>query len=234
MVHYTDEEYIETELVLAGKKEMSPQLKELAKWIASEFKIEVINLIVDYLKHLNRERLQIITKTNQDAWRFKESEDWVGNFDSDKQEKVAQKYLEVVKRKSTTKKGLASFFKKDKYPASKEIFVCSSAFDPIAREATTAEINGDELERFKRDINLPELWEIQTGFGGAHFFLYTDEQVEKVKDSETFEQIRIQFFDLLKKHDKYNLFRSENFNIHLDSKENFDDNYESNWYYYYK
>ncbi|KXX66885.1 hypothetical protein [Flammeovirga sp. SJP92] len=232
MVHYTDSEFKETELVLTGKKEMSPQLKELSKWIASEFKIEVINLIVDYLKHLGKERLQIITRTSQDACKFNESEQWSGNFDSDKQEKIAQKYLEIVKRKPIVKTVLSRLIKKYKYPASKELFVCSSAFNPIARKLTITKLSGEKLMKFEKD--LPELWKIQTGFGVADFFLFEDEQVEKLNNSEALEKIKRKFFALIKEHDIYNLFELEHFHIHLDSKENFDKNYESNWYYYYK
>ncbi|NQY30895.1 MAG: hypothetical protein HRT69_15685 [Flavobacteriaceae bacterium] len=234
MVHYTDEEFIDTESVLIGEKELSPELIELSKWISDEFKIDVINLIVDYLSHLNRNRLQIITRTSKDACKFKESENWVGNFDKKKQEIVAQKYLEIVEHQKTKNKGFLSLLKKNDFPASKKLFVCASAFNPIAREAIVAEINGAKLEQFKKDINLSELWEIQTGYGGAHFFFYTNEQVNNIKDSSIYLKLKKDFLKIVKKHDKYGLLSDENFRIHIDSKENFDDNYESNWYYYYK
>jgi hypothetical protein len=234
MVHYTDEEYIDTELILAGKKEMNPKLQVLAKWISDEFDIEVIHLIVDYLKHLKRERLQIITKSSQESNCFKDNKKELGNFDPVKQELVAKKYLEIVKGKSIGKTSLLSILKKDAYPNSKELFVCSSAFNPIAREATISKLDKKELDSFKKDINIPELWEIQTSYGGLHIFLFTDEQIENFKDTELFNQVKSKFFEVVKKHDKYNLFDSNSFGIYIDSKENFDNNYESSWFYYYK
>jgi hypothetical protein len=42
------------------------------------------------------------------------------------------------------------------------------------------------------------------------------------------------YFEILKPYDEFNYFKKETFSVNLDSKENFDNNYESNWYYYYK
>ena len=43
------------------------------------------------------------------------------------------------------------------------------------------------------------------------------------------------FFNFrLKEYDEFNVVKSEEFILRFDSKENFDNNYESNWYYYYK
>lgn len=41
-------------------------------------------------------------------------------------------------------------------------------------------------------------------------------------------------FDILKQYDIFKYFERRTFKISLDSKENFDKNYQSNWYYYYK
>jgi len=42
------------------------------------------------------------------------------------------------------------------------------------------------------------------------------------------------YFQLLKQYDEFGYFKEDDFFIYLNSKENFDTNYESNWYYYYK
>ena len=41
------------------------------------------------------------------------------------------------------------------------------------------------------------------------------------------------YLDLLNRYDEFGFFTKENFHIKLDSKENFDNNFNSNWYYYY-
>lgn len=45
--------------------------------------------------------------------------------------------------------------------------------------------------------------------------------------------IQEMYLDLLNRYDEFGFFTKENFHIKLDSKENFDNNFNSNWYYYY-
>lgn len=42
------------------------------------------------------------------------------------------------------------------------------------------------------------------------------------------------YFELLKPYDEFDYFDEETFATYLGSKENFDTNYDSNWYFYYK
>ena len=42
------------------------------------------------------------------------------------------------------------------------------------------------------------------------------------------------YFDFVKPFDEFAYFKRENIQVYLDSKENLNTNYESNWYYYYK
>ena len=91
-----------------------------------------------------------------------------------------------------------------------------------------------EIKKLKSEINNPELWKIDRRFNSATYFLYTDEQLKKYQDSELHKQWNEQYFDLLKKYDEFGYFKKDFYSVFLDSKENFDTNYESNWYYYYK
>ena len=40
------------------------------------------------------------------------------------------------------------------------------------------------------------------------------------------------YFNLLKDYDEFNYFERDSFMIYFDSKENFDKNFKSNWFYY--
>ena len=42
------------------------------------------------------------------------------------------------------------------------------------------------------------------------------------------------YFVLAKKHDEFDYLAREKFFIAVDSKEDFDSNYSSNWYYYFR
>jgi hypothetical protein len=42
------------------------------------------------------------------------------------------------------------------------------------------------------------------------------------------------YFEILNVYDKFGYFKRDTFEIDLDSKENFDKNYNGSWWYYYK
>lgn len=42
------------------------------------------------------------------------------------------------------------------------------------------------------------------------------------------------YFAILKPHDEFDYLVQESFTVAFDSKQNFDNNYQGNWFYYYK
>lgn len=48
------------------------------------------------------------------------------------------------------------------------------------------------------------------------------------------EKLTEEYYNLLKLYDEFDYIRKDNYSINIDSKQNFDNNYQSNWYYYYK
>lgn len=109
-----------------------------------------------------------------------------------------------------------------------------SAFEPIAKTEANERIPQDKVMQLKSELNCKNLWEISRCFSGTTFFVYTDEQVKHYEISKTRKIWAEKYFDLLEPFNEFSYFKRDTFNIDLDSKENFDKNYESNWYYYYK
>jgi hypothetical protein len=64
--------------------------------------------------------------------------------------------------------------------------------------------------------------------------LYTDQQVATFKNNGMQQTLSRAYFELLKPYDEFDYFDEETFATYLGSKENFDTNYDSNWYFYYK
>jgi len=64
--------------------------------------------------------------------------------------------------------------------------------------------------------------------------LYTDNQVKNYEDTAIKKVSEDKYFKLLKKYDEFGYFKRDFFSTYLDSKENFDANSQSNWYYFYK
>ena len=63
---------------------------------------------------------------------------------------------------------------------------------------------------------------------------YTEKELEVKRQSKEITALREEYLEQLKEYDEFNVVKSEEFILRFDSKENFDNNYESNWYYYYK
>ena len=63
--------------------------------------------------------------------------------------------------------------------------------------------------------------------------MHTEKQLKKYKDDKvTIEDWAKRYMEIIKRYDEYGYFNKD-YKIKLDSKENFDKNYNGNWYYYY-
>jgi hypothetical protein len=150
---------------------------------------------------------------------------------------IANKFKQTLKEQKIVKgKGLFDFLTKpqnEKYKTD-NVWVYYSAFEPIARIEANESVPQDKIVQIKKELHNEELWEISRAFSGTTFFLYTDEQVKRYENSETRKVWADKYFEILEPYNEFGYFEREKFNVYLDSKENFDNNYESNWYYYYK
>lgn len=116
----------------------------------------------------------------------------------------------------------------------KNIWVIFSSFEPIAKIEANELIPQEKINELKIKINSNELWEISRCFSSTTFFFYTDEQVRENTYNGMSQILTKEYFNLLKTYDEFDYIKREDFSVYLDSKENFDNNYKSNWYYYYK
>lgn len=106
-------------------------------------------------------------------------------------------------------------------------------FESIAKAEANQGVPNARVETLKSELN-KDIWQISRAFLATTFFVYTDEQVEKYKDSVEHKRWTDRYFELLSTYDEFGYFKREPFTVGLDSKENFDQNYKGNWYYYYK
>lgn len=236
MIMPSDKDYKETKQIMLGEKNMNSDFKLLANWIDSNFNVKTVNIKYDTIDQGTRPRLGVFFETVREANSFQENGQF-STFDSKKQELIADKFTHTLKEQGLIKKKkVFDFFKSShssKYKTD-NIWIYTSAFEPIARIEANEKIPQDKVEELKREFNNDELWEISRAFSGMTFFFYTDEQVKKYENSETVKKWTDKYFELLTQYDEFGYFKKEFFSIYLDSKENFDNNYESNWYYYYK
>ena len=233
MIFTSDKDYKSTKKIKQGISSIKDEFEPLAKWIDKKYDVKTLNLIFDFIHNdKSHPRLQVCLEYAKDKGKFIDNRTY--NFDETKQNEIAKKFGEITSnyelksKPNWIKKLLGLTYK------SNNLFVYFSDFETIAKDEANENIPDEEIKKLKTEINNPEIWKIDRRFNNATFFLYTDEQLKKYQDSDLHKKWNEQYFDLLKKYDEFGYFKKDFYSIFLDSKENFDTNYESNWYYYYK
>ena len=234
MIMPSDKEYKDTKRIMLGKKEMKPEYIELAEWIDKTYEVKTINIIYDTFiaARKKQSRLQICFEFKSESLKFQDGP--LGNFHETKQTAIAQKFTEILKTEKSANSGkLLNIFRKSKY-ITDNILIVFSAFEPIARIEANESVPESKVKALKQELENKDIWKISRAFGGSTIFLHTDAQVKKYENSAEHKKWTDKYFDLLSLYDEFGYFKREFFSVYLDSKENFDNNYESNWYYYYK
>jgi hypothetical protein len=234
MIMPSDQDYKETKLILQGKASIKNEFKPLAEWINSTYDVKTINILYDTIEPNNRPRLQICFEFLNEKKKFDLA---YFSFDPEKQKAVGEALKRTLGAQALIKKAwFWNLFKNinKRYYVVDDIFVYFSAFEPIARQEANESISKKSLERLKEQIEDKNLWEIFNAFEGVTFFLYTDEQVKQYDNSGEKQRWSKMYFEILKDHDEFHYYNEHDFSISFDSKENFDNNYQSNWYYYMK
>jgi len=237
MIVSSDQDYKETKLIKQGNSSINPDFKLLASWIDNNWKVKVLNVYYDVtIGTYNKPfpRLNIIFEELEDELKFRDS--FLGNFHSDKQRIIARKFDELVNGKSNEQTiSVWSYIRPKQYKYNTQgLLVIFDAFKPIARDEANEQIPQSEVDDLKAELKNPDIWSISRFASSVTFFFYTQKQADTAKRGGYIELLTDKYFDVLKKHDEFNYFDRQTFSVSIDSKENFDKNYESNWYYYYK
>ncbi|WP_146185964.1 hypothetical protein [Flavobacterium album] len=230
MIFPFDEEYIATKQVMLGKATMNFDFIELADYINEKFCVKPVNIIYDLIDDGATPRLQICLELEKEALLFKDA---MLNFDREKQNIVAEKFREMIESGSMRGDNCSSSsYPLDAYSAD-SLFVYFSAFKPVAQMEFNESVLPQEVAALKQKLGNNVIWEIIPKFTGVTFFVYTDKQVREYEDSAEMQRWAAAYFDILEKYDEFGYFEKESFGVFLDSKENFDKNYDSNWNYYF-
>jgi len=236
MISYSEKDYKQTKRIMLNQEVMNSDFRPLADYIDRTFGVRTVNIVYDTIDNGTRPRIGIYFEYSQEKQSFNEN-NGLGNFDDKKQKLIANKFKQTILEQGLIKK--KSLFnslpniEESKYKTD-NIWVYYSAFEPIAKDEANNEVPQDKALRLKSELNCNDLWEISRCFSVTTFFLYTDQQVKQYENSEMRKIWADKYFDLLEPYNVFGYFKRDQFNIYLDSKENFDNNYESNWYYYNK
>jgi len=236
MVLPSDKDYLLSKKIKLEESEISADFTELAEWIENHYQVKVLNII--YREETGKEiipKLNIVLEYGKDKIKF-EDKDRSG-YDKQKQDAITKQFLKILEEKGLRKKrSLLNYFSKhsnEKY-LTKNLWIFFSAFEPIAKMEASKNLTKSKIDKFKTDLDDENLWEISIAFESPTFFLYKDDQIKEYESNGRKEEWKNKYFEVINQFDEFNYFKKETLSISIDSKENFDTNYESNWYYYYK
>lgn len=215
---------------MLGKSSMKAEFQPLADWMGTAYDAHPVNIMYDIVEG-KRPRLQICFEFQQEVSIFTDNN--TALYDRIKQSAIADKFEETLREQGLVqKKGILDFLKSSICPKylTDDLWVTFSAFEPIAMNEANESIPPDEISALQNEM----IWKIVRSARYVTFFLYTDEQVKENESSAARTEWTNKYFDLLDKYNEFGYFKRAFFSVFLDSKENFDKNYQSNWYYYFK
>lgn len=233
MIMPSDKDYKSTKKIKQNNSKIKEDFEPLAKWIDQKYDVKTLNIIFDYIDNdKSHPRLQVCLEYAKDKGKFMDNRTY--NFDKNKQNEISKKFVEITSgyELQNTPNWIKKFF--GITYKTNNLYVYFTDFESIAKIEANSSIPESEIKKLQEEVNNEVLWTISRAFEGVTYFLYTDEQVKKYQDSLTYKKWKKQYYDLIQKYDEFQYFKNDSFYFNLDSKENFDTNYESNWYYYYK
>jgi hypothetical protein len=235
MILPSDKEYTQTKRIILGTERMRPEFVPLAEWIDKTFDVRTINIVYDTLDN-KTPRIQICFEYEKEKNKFLTHD--ISYFDKSKQKVIGQKFSEIIKHQGLSKNNssISNIFglNKNGIYLTDNVFVIYGAFEPVAKLEATYKITQKQTEEFIKSFNNKDIWTISIGFTIPTFFVFTDEKVKEYEKREIKSAWADKYYDFVKPFDEFNYFKRTDIQVYIDSKENFDKNYESNWYYYYK
>ena len=141
-------------------------------------------------------------------------------------------YLDLIGKEITLYITEKEFELQNKYKAEK-IFTFFSSFEQEELERIYSHLP-NELNFLKQSINNKDIWIIKNVFyTRIVVFFYSNFQLPDKTEKERISNILKEYiFSSLKKFDINNILDKNEIIIEFDTKENFDTNFESNWYFY--
>jgi hypothetical protein len=220
MIVPSDADYQETKRIKKAGAPLPSPFKELADWIAGKYGVSVLNICFDTIPPNGLPRLSVVLEWEEDALKFRHGR--LGNFDSIKQGSVRDRFEEIV-----TQQDIRGF-------NVTRLLVVFCAFEPVARIEANESITNNEIERLKAKLSNEDLWDVSRCFDTVTFFFYTDAQVRHYEAEGLRDVFTREYAKTVEPYDEFGYLQKNGVTVRIDSKENFDTNYQSNWYYYYK
>ena len=116
-----------------------------------------------------------------------------------------------------------------------DVFLLFRDFETVAKRDAHAQVAGPELDAFVASLELGDrFWRTNRRSGPPIVFVQTKAQAEELSTASTARRWADLYWPYVKAHDEFGSLRREEITVPVDSRENFEEGYEGNWYYYFK
>jgi len=218
MITPSDKEYRRAKQIKKGEKSITPPYSELADWIRSKYSVKVLNVSYCKIEPDNRPRLSIDLETERDRQVFERSRFCV---DSKKSSAVISKFKEIAENACLD----LSF---------QNIFAIFSAFEPIARIEANEKVPEKLVNTLIKQFRNENIWCIQKMFSALVIFYYSENEKDHAVKTGMTDQYQNAYAEIIEPYDEFGYMGNNPIIPEIDSKENFDKNYESSWFYYWR
>jgi hypothetical protein len=219
MIVPSDIAYQQTKQIKISGASLTSPYRELAEWINNRYGVGVLNIILDTIEPDRQPRLNVILEWEQDQRKFLRQ---YLKYDKDAQLGVQQQLALLTENAEQASGHLAG------------LFVIFTAFEPVAIVEANSRVTEGEIEHLKNILADPELWKIRKSFYGVTFFYFTDAQLKSHQAKGTREIYAREYSRIIHPYDQWGYIQKRGIAVSLDSKENLDTSYRSNWFYYDK
>jgi hypothetical protein len=214
-----------------GRLQIPAALEPFTERVEQRFGVKPLWIATDHITVVGprnvRRRVDLV---------FERTDDYEGfltgpfNFSSVRQDAIASDFVDTVSTASQSRLFHAPVGKR----VADGLFVCFSDFESAAREAAHTGVPMTDIDRMAAEAGFGDAyWESSRLWGPPTLFLYTDEQVKRFSSDDFRGRLDDAYFQLALAHDEFGILERQ-VTVGLDSKENFDNNYEGNWQYYWK
>jgi hypothetical protein len=215
--------FSETRRLKLGESVLPEHFKILQEWINSHYSINVLNIIYDKIEigpHKGSPRLNVI----------------IDNL-TDYQKMFKKQFMPIEKRA----KSISNRFEKiieqtglrNKYDLD-NIYVIYSDYSYNSMSKVCELFIQNEKKNIMSKFAESNIWDM-TGYASwIVVFCLTDKDLNENIKNGTNENIKKECLRLLKLYDEFDYFNEKTLKLTFDSKQNFDENYQGNSFYYFR
>ena len=232
----TDRGYQLAKRIKQGTAQLDPTFDAFVERFTARYGIPLLTIGLDSIDRPRGEgkqaRLAVVLERSQQYQSFLTSP---FNYDKAKQNEIAHLLTTSVSARTLREQFDLPRRPFSPGPTAEDIFVCFQDFEKVATDEVHDLAVDAELDRFESSLAIgDQFWCTQRFTGPPIVFVHTDEQADALRASAIRDTWADTYYEIAKRYDEFGYLDRSEVAIMVDSKENFDSNYASNWYYYFK